>query len=530
MENGELSSQTENRERPGLFAAWRWWLPPAVVALILILFFADPFIGDWDALDYTINAIRGYPSSMALGRSLFIFYNHALYAFAHAAFGLTPQQAYLLFKYAVVVQGPLTVIACWIFTRDLTHSRYAATTAAYLVTLSPVFILYSGQVMTDVPALLLLTLALLIHLRGLREQRMWLVLAGAGLLGAGVNLRETIAFYGLWLVLAPFVCGWRPGRRVWLLIALTCLVFLIFAGSWFAYWFLGDPGYRAAWYGWRESMRAEAARHRFSFSTLWPWFAFFLINSSLVLLTLPMAFVREWRQRKLSPLLLMAALGLFANVLLLMSYATAIGWRYLLTGLPALVPLAGNYLMQSLTPRFGTARKALICSVTAIALPALVTGLYLRPLRSNQMALRLASKTYNETLMRLPQDAVMISGLQTVAVTYWRGVGAGRWEVIGTGSGWPGEQLAPSIETYLRQGRRVFVDTDPRWWGLCSWQRDEIPDLVKVESRFHFRHSFDTIYEFRPSEDATARDVAHLERLLPENRPEELRNCPPTRR
>jgi len=199
-----------------LLSAWRWWLPPAAVSLILILAFVDPFVGDWDALDYTVNALRGYPSSMALGRSLFIFYNHALYILAHTFFGLSPERAYLVFKYAVVAQAPLAVVACWTLARDLTHSHRAATVAALLVVSSPVFVLYSGQVMTDVPALLLLTVALIIHLRGLQQQRFWLVLVGAALLGAGVNLRETMVFmFPGWCLRRLFAagraaadCGW----------------------------------------------------------------------------------------------------------------------------------------------------------------------------------------------------------------------------------------------------------------------------------------------------------------------------------
>jgi len=157
-------------------------------------------------------------------------------------------------------------------------------------------------------------------------------------------------------------------------------------------------------------------------------------------------------------------------------------------------------------------------------------GVYLLSWRSGAVNVRAASKEYEKELMKLPRDAVMISGTQTVAVKYWRGVGAGEWDVIGPGSGWPGSQLAAVIAGDLNQGRRVFLDAEPRWWGICSWQRDEIPDIAKLESRFHFRHVFDNVYEIRPSDDITARDVPHLERLLPENRTEEARNCPPTRR
>src|ERR1700693_5741747 len=117
------------RNGRSLLSAWRWWLPPASLSLILILVFVDPFIGDWDALEYTVSALHGLPSSMALGRSLFIFYNHGIYVIAHAVFNLPPQRAYLLFKYTVVAQGPLLVIACWTLARDLSHSCYAATIA-----------------------------------------------------------------------------------------------------------------------------------------------------------------------------------------------------------------------------------------------------------------------------------------------------------------------------------------------------------------------------------------------------------------
>src|SRR5215211_5356518 len=75
--------------------AWRWWLPPAVIALALVLYFVDPFIGDWDGMDYTTLSLEGYPSSMALGRNLFIFTNHALFLIGHNLFNVQPENAYL---------------------------------------------------------------------------------------------------------------------------------------------------------------------------------------------------------------------------------------------------------------------------------------------------------------------------------------------------------------------------------------------------------------------------------------------------
>jgi hypothetical protein len=121
----------QDQESLGFGNAWPWWFTPALASLLLVLYFVDPFIGDWDGLDYTMLSLAGYPSSMALGRNLFIFGNHVLYQLAHWLFHIQPENAYLIFKYVVVAQAPLAVIACWLLARDISGSIYSATLAAH---------------------------------------------------------------------------------------------------------------------------------------------------------------------------------------------------------------------------------------------------------------------------------------------------------------------------------------------------------------------------------------------------------------
>ncbi|MFN2492865.1 MAG: ArnT family glycosyltransferase [Pyrinomonadaceae bacterium] len=506
--------------------AWPWWLLPALVALILVLLFVDPFIGDWDGMDYTILSLAGYPSSMALGRNLFIFGNHSLYELAHWLFNVQPENAYLIFKYAVVAQAPLAVIACWVLARDFSGSLHTATLAALVIVFSPVFVLYGGQVMTDVPSVLLLAVALIIHYRGLQQDRLWLVMTGAALLGLGVNLRETIGFYLPWLIVAPFVCSWRPGRRRILIIATSCFLFFVFALGWFGFWFITDEHYRWVWFGWRESMRQETARHPVTVRNLWPYLTYFFVSAPLVFVSLPFAIMNEWRERRMSPLLLLAVTGLLADLLLFLNYSTAVNWRYFLTGLPAIAPLCANFLIRVLTRRFSSARVAFATCQAAVLILAIVFSLLLRPASKQFIERRAMSKEYRHQLAKLPDDAVMISGSQTIAVTYWKAIGEGKWETIGTGGGWPGDNLVPVIEDYLQRRRRVFLDTDARWWLPCGWQRDEIPAIVDLQNRFSFLRVTDTIYEIRLRGDTSATDSPNLERLLPENRPEDTKKCP----
>lgn len=500
-------------------------MPPALVALVLTLIYLNPFIGDWDGLDYTVFSLRGEPSSMALGRSLFTIFNHGLYTLAHALFGVQPAQAYLLFKYAVVVQTPLAVIVCWILARDLTGSVYSATIAALLVALSPMLVIYGGQVMTDVPSVLFSAAALAVHLRGVQRRRVWLILGGAALLGLGVNLRETVGLYLAWLVIAPFAGGWRLDRRTIVVLAGSLVFFFVFAFGIFAIWFASDPVYRAHWHIWLSSMQSESARHPVGIANLRPFFIYFFLAAPLIFVALPVAAWKEWRERGRTLTLTAAAVGLFANAMLFFNYSTTINWRYFLTGVPALAPLVGDYFVRSQTERLGSKRRGFVTAIVGVALVAGLMGLLIRPAGSEYFNRLALAKTYDARLNLMPRDAVVIAGSQTVAVNYWRGIGAGEWDAIGVGAGWPQGQLQEKITEYLKSGRRVFLDADPRWWQPCSWRLSEIDELAKIETHFHFRQVAPTVFEIRPLDDSSATDKPHLEKLLPENRPEEVKRC-----
>ena len=263
-----------------------------------------------------------------------------------------------------------------------------------------------------------------------------MVIAGAGLIGLGVNLRETVGFYAPWLVLAPFLLGWKLRRREILIVADSVVFFSCLGLGWFGYWFITDPDYRSIWFGWRESLRQESARHPVTLAT-WPYIVYFFISAPLVLLAFPFAAINEWRQRKLSPLLALGIMGMVADLALYLSYSTAVNWRYFLTGLPALAPLSANYLINRLTGLWGSPRLAfhLCCCGSLIGNNFTIL---IRPVSHEFVQRSEITKKYRE-LAKVPRDAVMISGAQTIAVTYWKAIGAGDWKTIGTGGGWPGD-------------------------------------------------------------------------------------------
>jgi hypothetical protein len=273
-------------------------------------------------------------------------------------------------------------------------------------------------------------------------------------------------------------------------------------------------------------MLQESARHPVTLHSLRPYLGYFFVSAPVVLLSLPFALWNEWRERKLSPLFLLAAMGLLCDLLLYFNYGTAVNWRYFLTGLPAIAPLCAHFLIRVLTRRLGSVRVALAASVTVVLAVAVIFAVLSRRAGQQFSERRAMSKEYRRQLANVPRDAVMISGSQTIAVIYWKAIGAGDWKTIGTGGGWPGDNLVPLIRNYLADNRRVFLDSDPRWWMPCGWQRDEIPAIVNLQEHFSFRRLNDTIYELRPRGEPGASDSPNLERLLPANRPEDVKKCP----
>jgi hypothetical protein len=211
--------------------------------------------------------------------------------------------------------------------------------------------------------------------------------------------------------------------------------------------------------------------------------------------------------------------------LLLLNYSTSINWRYFLTGLPALAPIVASYFMRSQTVKLGSLSRAFLSVVVTVVAIAIILGIYLKPSRDRFTAQHAAMKEYRSRLGVIPQDAIVIPGSQSIAVTYWRGIGAGNWSVIGAGSGWPGAELASVIETHLSQNRRVVLDADPRFWSPCGWQEAETRELVELEKRFRFRRISDAIFEVRPLTDSEALDAPNLRGLLPENRLDEVERC-----
>ena len=168
------------------------------------------------------------------GSQSFYLRQSALYELSHALFNVQPEKAYLIFKYAVVAQAPLAVIAVWILARDLSpvgaYSDAGRVVRCFLACLCPL------RRPGDDGRAVSFTAGGRID-RSLARNATRTCLAGAAgrrAFGLGVNLRETIGFYVPWLVFAPFVWAgsFGAGKFCW---SLFLVCFFLCALGWFGF-------------------------------------------------------------------------------------------------------------------------------------------------------------------------------------------------------------------------------------------------------------------------------------------------------
>ena len=101
--------------------------------------------------------------------------------------------------------GTLLIPACYLLTASLTGSKKLGWIAATLAVVFPVWVVSSSQILTDIPAAVLVTLMVWALIEGQRRQSMmWIAGAGA-LWGAATMIRPVCLIYGpglaLWLAL-----------------------------------------------------------------------------------------------------------------------------------------------------------------------------------------------------------------------------------------------------------------------------------------------------------------------------------------
>jgi hypothetical protein len=173
-----------------------------VVALYLYVSGSAPFLGQWDSYDYLKQIVSRQLSPLGFGRPVFLGYNILLWESVRRVFHLRPLQVETVVMAGMVALGVLGLLLFHALARHFLAPA-ASRMAALALAISPIYAVYSGFIMTEIPMLVVLTGAALILCKSSGRNAAPGVLAGGILFGMAFSIREqalTLAAAYLWII------------------------------------------------------------------------------------------------------------------------------------------------------------------------------------------------------------------------------------------------------------------------------------------------------------------------------------------
>jgi hypothetical protein len=469
----------------------------ALFLLAYFIYFAGraPFLGQWDSFDYLKQTVTHRLSDLAFGRPVFIGYNVFLWEVSKRLFSLAPLQVESVVMTGIILMGAFGVLLFRRLARGLLPSPLSQmATLAFL--LSPMYAVYSGSVMTEVPMLtVIMAAAVILWESGSRHPTLG-PMAGGLLIGLAVGIREqaiTVAAACLWIIWVrrPDL----PARlRAWLVFGVSAGVTI--ALPILALYLYDSPGFfirtriwtHAIPMGQTHFLKNLQASLLFALAVCpGAWLA--LIGAGFVwgcrsLLRRPRLRraiesrapqhddTRDHPSGIAHPLW-----GVFCGLILpiavlLRDADVQMHPRYLLILLPtALLASASIYsrVFNSIRGAVGWAVLQLVVFGAA--------AFALEPIRQIQYEKKEYAKSVRE---KIPGDALLIPGGFSPVLDYYRGIGIRpNWRILWSGWGWNSGTAEEKIRESWARDEPVYLCDAPYGWLMLEDERLDLHYIFK---------------------------------------------------
>ena len=238
LRHEKIGPLNPSRTHSAVFHTGQWIL--LAVACLLFLLNRAPFLGQWDSFDYVKQVVNHQLSDLAMGRPVFIAYNIAWWEAMRWLLHLAPLQAETVMMYGVIIAGVLGVALFMRFS-CLLLSPQVSRMAALALALSPMYVIYSASIMTEVPMLVAALCAAMMLWDNKPGAQIYRNLAGGLAFGAAVGIREQALTLGaayLWIICVRR-SGWRSRIQSLAVFSFSSLSMILLSAG---FLYLKDPG------------------------------------------------------------------------------------------------------------------------------------------------------------------------------------------------------------------------------------------------------------------------------------------------
>ncbi len=173
-----------------------------ILAFYLYLAGSAPYLGQWDSFDYLKQIVTHQLSALGIGRPVYLGYNILLWESMRRLFHLDPLRVEVVVMTGTILIGVLGVVLFRRLAREILSSTTSQMAVVALVA-SPVYAIYSGFVMTEVPMLVALMASALILWKPSTRYPALSDVASGIFFGLAAGIREqslTLAAAFLWII------------------------------------------------------------------------------------------------------------------------------------------------------------------------------------------------------------------------------------------------------------------------------------------------------------------------------------------
>jgi len=456
-----------------------------IIALYLYLAGSAPFLGQWDSFDYLKQIVSHELSSLGIGRPVYLGYNILLWESMRKLFDLGPLQVERVAMAGTVLIGVLGVflfqrLACRILPSP------ASSMAALALAVSPVYAIYAGFIMTEVPMLVALIGAALILWQPGGKHPVLKTIAAGVLFGLAVGIREQALTLGaayLWILLCRHT-SLSDRIRSMLLFAFAA-AFVTLAPA--AIFYLLDPaGFVERIKTWLHAipMGSLQFRNNMEASLLFA----FVVSPGIWLAVSGAGIYRLFGKKSGSAGQTPQAYPIrypFLGILCSLILPVAILWRdadvqmhprYLLLALPASA-IWGAALFRRWIP---SKRGVIVWAVVQVLLFGL-TLVAFSPYRQAQIRKMEFARSVRESI---PGAGLIIAGNYSPILDYYRGIGLRPdWQIQWSGWDWNHDGVAAKIYGAWANGIPVYLSTEPRGWSYFERELLDAHLMLKDHAR-----------------------------------------------
>jgi hypothetical protein len=438
-----------------------------VAALYLYVAGSAPFLGQWDSFDYLKQIVSHTLSPLGFGRPVYLGYNILLWESTKRVFHLEPLRVEGVVMIGTVLLGVFGVLLFRALAGRFL-SPPASRMAALAFAISPMYAVYSGFIMTEVPMLVaLMSSALLLLKTGRRHPALTDAYSGI-LFGMAIGIREqaiTMSAAFLWILFSRRESK-KPVHSI-LLFGGAAVTAALLPVLWI--YFLDPSGFIKKTVIWLHAIPMGQIQfwNNIQASFLYTlaicpaaWIAAGAAGLCILFKRRPLVFPNE--RVSLEPSVRNPILGVFCSIIvpvvaLWRDADIQIHPRYALIALPGSLIFCSSVYDRWIRSRRGPAIWAIVHVLFLGS--ALVIFSPFRQVQNEKMHFAEAVRN------AVPGKALMIAGSYSPIFDYYRGIGVRpQWQILWTGWDWKPGAAENLIRKSWADQIPVYMIEDPLGW------------------------------------------------------------------